>query len=624
VSSGNATAACLDRGDHRGAWIELARLVGAAPSTADCHVAARAMERLDAVAAGVTPVRVAILASVTAEPIAPMLIARGVRSHLALRTYVAPFDQWTQQALDPASELFQFDPDVVVLMLGLDEVAPALGREFLDGDAAAHAAAIDRTGDRIDAALRGIRSRTRARILLHAMVPPAAPALGMIDAQSGDGQRPAVRALNVRLAAACAETADAFLVDVERLVTRLGVSRWHDARMAALARLPYTPVALHALAEEYLRFIRAFTGRVRKVLITDLDDTLWGGIVGEAGPSQVRLTGAGGAAYLDLQRILLDLQRRGVLLAINSKNNEADAFAVLDERADMLLRREHFAAMRVNWDDKADNVIAIAAELGLGLDSVVYIDDSAAECARVQAACPDVLVVHLGVDLDGRADAIRDLGVFDRLSISEDDRRRSARYGAEHARGELRASAQTLEQFYASLEMEMAVERVSPATLGRAADLTQRTNQFTIATRRFTPDALAAHLDDAQRAGFVFRLADRFGDHGWIGLAMAEQQGERAVITDFMLSCRVLKRTVETAMLAAIGDWARERGASVLAGSFIPTSRNAPAATLFADHGFAPLGAASGDGAHRFERRLEPPLAPPAWITVRCTAAVSS
>lgn len=616
-----AIAARLDAGDDRGAWVEMARIIGHDPSTADCHVVSQMLERLNPTRAGLTGVRVAILASVTAEPIAPVLAARGVPSHLAIRTYVAAFDQWTQEALDAESGLYGFAPDVVILALRLEEVAPRLASGFLDLSASELQDAVDRATDRVGAAVSAIRSRSAAKILLHAMVPPVDGALGMIDGFSPDGQRPAVRRLNEGLARACAAAGDAYLVDVERLASSVGAARWHDARLAALAGFPFTPAAVHALASEFLRYIRAFAGRVRKVLVTDLDDTLWGGIVGELGVDGVRIgRDAAGAPYLDLQRALLGLTHRGVLLAIDSKNDEDEAMAVLNQRRDMLLRREHFSAVRINWLDKADNLIAIAAELNVGLDSLVYIDDSAAECERVRAACPDVLAIHLPADVSVRADLVRGLGVFDRLSYTDDDRERAGRYQAESGRRQALATAQSIEDFYRSLDMEMQVEPVTASTLARAAELTSRTNQFNLTTRRFTADALAAHLASDRHEALIFRLADRFGDHGWIGLAIVEQRGEVVELTDFLISCRVLKRTVETAMLAVVRDWAAARGAQTLRGSFVPTPRNRQAATFYTDHGFA---RAEPADAETFERSVGAALSAPEWIRVRKPEAVA-
>jgi FkbH-like protein len=305
-----------------------------------------------------------------------------------------------------------------------------------------------------------------------------------------------------------------------------------------------------------------------------------------------------------------------VLLAINSKNNPDDVFEVIDQHPAMLLRRADFAAIRVNWQDKATNLVELAEELNLGLDSFVFVDDNAVECDRVRQALPDVLTVQLSGDPAAYARTIRRLGVFDSLSFGDEDRARTALYRSEAQRRELQQSVASLDDFYRSLEMTLEIAPVGSQTLTRAAELTQRTNQFNLTTRRFTVDELRDYLARPGHEGFVFRLRDRFGDHGIIGLALTERHEDRYVIASLLLSCRVLKRTVEQSILAFLAERAKAHNSTALEGWFKPTRKNMLTANLYESHGFE----RTDDGEHdvqRFVRRVSVPLTASPWIVTQ-------
>jgi FkbH-like protein len=337
--------------------------------------------------------------------------------------------------------------------------------------------------------------------------------------------------------------------------------------------------------------------------------------VGEDGPEGIRLGDQyPGNAYIELQRVMLALYHRGVVLAINSKNNPEDAKSVLERHPGMVLRPEHFAATRINWQDKTTNMEELAAQLGLGLDSFVFLDDSDVECARLRQALPEVLTVQLAGEPAHFAAKLRRLGVFDRLTYSKEDADRGAMYRTEIQRAELRASAQSIEDFYRSLEMTLSIEPVDQRHIKRAADLTQRTNQFNLTTTRYTLDELSAAVERPGCDAYVFGLKDRFGDNGIIGFAKIETDGGVARITDLLLSCRVLKRTVEDAVLAFLGERARARGAVRIEGLFRPTRKNGQVSAFYEERGFSAAGEI-GD-ARRFTAAVENVPPSPPWIAV--------
>lgn len=335
-------------------------------------------------------------------------------------------------------------------------------------------------------------------------------------------------------------------------------------------------------------FRLSLAGRTCKAVVTDLDNTLWGGIVGEDGFNGLQLGGEyPGAAYRELQRALLDLHHRGVLLAICSKNNPPEAMEVLEKHPGMLLRPQHFAAMRINWTDKVQNLREIAAELNIGVDALAFLDDNPAECQRVRLELPEVTVLELPSNPMLFAPLLRQHPALERLTLSAEDRNRSHYYSEQRQRAASQQTAGSVEEFLRSLDQHIEILPVNEATCARVAQLTQKTNQFNLTTRRYSEQEIGEFQCSGQSEIFSVRVTDRFGDNGIVGVMIARREGAACIIDTFLLSCRVIGRTVETAMLAFLLDRARIHGVERLEGWFLPTRKNAPASDFYAKHGFA-------------------------------------
>jgi FkbH-like protein len=614
--------ALLSAGQHALAWAEITRSLRGEPSTAACVLAAELVSRLDAVEAGLVQVRVAVLGSFTLDPLQPLLTARALRSRLAVSLYMGGFNTWRQEAVDPTSGLRRFLPEILFLAVRGEDLCPTLTSQYAGLSEAETAGLIADLTGQIEDFIQSFRAWSDARVVLPALPYPASPALGILDHQVPHGQTAAVRQANSALADLVKRYRDVWLLDTDRLVRSVGAWRWGDSRLWGLARLPLSGAALHALAEEYVTYLRAFTGLSRKVLVLDLDNTLWGGVVGEDGPTGIQLgPDYPGSAYVEFQRVVLGLHQRGVVLAINSHNNEGDALEALEGHPAMLLRPHHFAAVRVNWQDKERNMLELSEELGLGLDSFVYLDDSQVECERMWQALPHVWTVDLHPEPAERPDLLRRLSLFDTLTFSAEDRRRGELYQQEMGRKRLLASAPSPEDFYRSLMMDLTIERVGPATLSRAAQLSQRTNQFNLTTRRYTEADLTGMLASATHEVYGVKLRDRFGDSGMVGLLITEREGGRVIVNTFLLSCRVLGRTVEDAALIFLLHRARRLGAGEVVGVFRPTAKNAAAADFFSRNGFQRISDTGGETRWRldaiaFDRSF------PDWFTVHLPAEI--
>ena len=471
--------------------------------------------------------------------------------------------------------------------MGTQEAAPALWEGFADRTAAEMRGVVERVLEDFRAWMGAFRSRSQAYLVVHTLEIPAFPARGILDAQSGCGQADCIGEINRGLRRIAAATSGVHVLDYDALVAASGRARWRDEQRWATVKLPLRTEGMLALAAEWVRYLCPLAGRAAKVLVTDLDNTLWGGVAGEDGPSGLRVNrDHSGIAWWNVQRALLDVKRRGILLAVASKNNRQDAVEVFRQHPGMPLRWEDFTAERVNWQDKATSLREIAAELNLGLDSLAFLDDNPAERELVRRELPEVTVIDLPDSPLGFADAIRQCPVLERLSFSAEDAERDRYYAGQRERAAARAGAANLEDYYRSLEQRVEMAPLDASTVVRAAQLTQKTNQFNLTTRRYSEQRLAVLAETAGWQVYTVRVEDRFGDNGLVGVVITQTAGETCEIEAFLLSCRVISRTVETAMLSFVAAESRARGLAGLRGWFLPTAKNAPAAECYRRHGF--------------------------------------
>jgi FkbH-like protein len=541
-------------------------------------------------ATGLKTIKVALLASFSIEFIHDALIAFGFANGLRVEIYQTGFGQIRQEVLNPASGLYSFGADVAILAVGGEDWLPEVYTDFMDADdqGAGLAGAVDRLGQDIAGLLQAYRAASACPVLLHNLAAPRLRRAGIADLRLLNGQANLVAQANALLVKVAAEVVDCYIVDYAALVTRFGANNWYDARMRLYAKAPIASGMLGFLAQEYMRYCRAFRGLTKKCLVVDLDNTLWGGVVGEDGVDGIALgPNYPGNAFVEFQRAVLDLHRRGVILGIASKNNPADVDEVFATHRAMLLRKEHFAATEIHWELKSESLRRIAQRLNIGLEHIVFADDNPAECALVRRELPMVTVIELPRRPEMYVEAWCAEGLFDQPSLSDEDRRRGQLYQQRAQAESMRAAASgNIEDYYRDLDMELRIAPVDASSIPRAAQLTQKTNQYNLTTTRYSEAEMAARLSDPDWIVSVIGVSDRFGDHGIVGVVMARVAGPELQIDNFLLSCRVIGRTVETAMLAYLCDAALQRGLHDLQGRIVPTAKNVPIRELFAQHGF--------------------------------------
>jgi FkbH-like protein len=397
-----------------------------------------------------------------------------------------------------------------------------------------------------------------------------------------------VRALNEGMREVLAALGNAYFLDLSQVLARLGFERFYDTRYWHIGRAPYARDALREVAETATRYWLATRGRARKCLVLDCDNVLWGGIAGEEELAGLALGAEHpGSAFREFQQEVKNFAARGVILALCSKNEPETVWRVFRDHAGMVLQEHDIAASRINWRDKAENLREIAAELNIGLDSLVFLDDSEFEIERVRSALPMVEAVHMPVD---RAVDYRNLllagGWFDTLAISEEDRSRGAMYRAEADRRLARNAIPDLAGYLRSLEMVAELALAGPGEIARVAQLTQRTNQFNLTTRRYSEHDIRALVEDLACDVLTIRVRDRFGDAGIVGAAILRSQGPLAIVDTLLMSCRVLGRGVEQVLAESCVDLAARRHCSEIEGHYVQSAKNGLVADFWTSLGF--------------------------------------
>ncbi len=434
---------------------------------------------------------------------------------------------------------------------------------------------------------------------------------GIFDHQNSEGQLAWTERLNARLLTFAESRREVYLFGLHHEMFLYGAERAYRNSASYYRGARFSPAFERRLGAALARLLAAMLRPRKKCLVLDLDNTLWGGVLGENGLRGIKLGDKGeGAVFRDLQREALQLADQGILLAVNSKNDEAAVREVFASHPGMVLKWDHFAAHRINWTDKASNLRAIAGELNIGLDSLVFADDSPHEIELVRRALPQVATVLLGGPPVSRLRIFRSMPYFDFLVFSEEDMRRKDHYAAERGRAAARTGCTTLEAYYRDLRMKAEISVSDPAAAPRVAQLTQKTNQFNLTTRRYSQGEISAAMNSSSRAVYSLRLSDRFGDSGIVGVAVILKGPDEWELEAFLLSCRVLGRTAEKAFLSVIQADCASAGAAYLCGDFIPTGRNGVAEPFYREAGFK---LRNGRWSYR---NASGPIPSPSWIEV--------
>jgi FkbH-like protein len=514
--------------------------------------------------------KLAILSNATTDLLIPAIVATAPRHAIWIDAKGAPFGSFVNEALDPQSETHQRRNDVVVLALDYR----AFGFTPCPGNAARAEELVDAAIQTVQQLAQAFQAANGALVVVQTLAPPTGSLFGSLDCQLPGTLNWMVERFNQQLRAA--RSPGTVLLDIAQLAASIGLDQWHDPIQWNIGKFPFSHDVVPLYADALCRVVMAAKGKAKKCLVLDLDNTLWGGVIGDDGMTGIVL-GQGdavGEAFLEIQRTALALRERGVVLAVSSKNDEAVARQVFREHPDMLLREEHIAVFQANWKDKASNLRAIADTLCIDVSALVFLDDNPAERQQVRLALPEVGVPELPAAPEYYPAMLLAGGYFESVQFTDEDRVRASQYQENAARTVALGAASDMGAYLESLEMVAHVSRFDEAGRTRITQLINKTNQFNLTTRRYTEAEVSAFETDRNVLGLQIRLQDRFGDNGMISVVICKREGEQWLIDTWLMSCRVLNRRLEEQVLNIVCEAARVQGIRELVGEYRPTAKN--------------------------------------------------
>jgi FkbH-like protein len=552
------------------------------------------------------PVRLAILASSTSDHLPPAIRLAGLRRKLLIDVHAGTYGQYRQDLLDPASTLHRFQPQAVLFSL--------TAREAIAGIAlTATAAEVDNGIARFTAELRSLWRKAReigdAAVIQQTFIDVSEPVFGGYDRIVPGAPATIIARLNDQVCEAAARDG-VLILDVARASQRDGIDAWFDVGRWLQGKLEIAPQAAPLYGDLAARILAALWGLSKKCLVLDLDNTLWGGVIGDDGLDGIVLGegSAAGEAHLALQRYAKQLKNRGVILAVCSKNDAKIAEVAFRDHPEMVLRRSDIAAFQANWDDKAQNLKAIASRLNIGVDSLVFVDDNPVERARVRQSLPMVAVPEMPDDPAHYVRSLADAGYFEAVAFTADDRSRAEQYAANAEREALLETAESMDDFLRGLKMTAVYGPFTAVDHARVVQLINKTNQFNTTTRRYAGHEIARVMEDPKAVTLQFRLLDRAGDNGLVStmiLRPTRADDEVLEIENWVMSCRVFGRELEFEAMNIAVDAARERGVRALVADYIPTAKNDVISKLYPSLGFTEVAQpASAKGTTRWRLHL--------------------
>jgi FkbH-like protein len=519
------------------------------------------------------PIRLAILGTATVDHLCAGIRVALLRRGLWAATYVCHYGMMQQELFDTHSDLHRFAPTHVLFSIDAGNLTSAL--DTVSEPEQARAALAAAVGD-IRGMWKTVRETLRAKVIQQTVVPRQLSLMGSNEHRAAASRDWFVCQFNDALRQ-CADTDGADLVAVDRRIARDGLRAWHTPNLWHRAKQEIAPGAAPMYGELVARVLAAQQGRSHKCLILDLDNTMWGGVIGDDGLQGIKLGqgNAYGEAFLAFQSYVRDLGRRGVILAVCSKNDEANALAPFVEHPEMLLRKGDIACFVANWNDKASNIRSIAKQLNIGLDFCAFVDDNPFERNLIRQELPMVAVPEMSDDPASYAQTVADAGYFEGLSLTDEDLTRNQLYQANWERETLRESSTDLNSYLRGLDMKIIWRRFDPVGAARITQLINKTNQFNLTTKRYTDDEVAAVMADCGAFGLQIRLTDRFGDNGIVSVIIGRLQPNNDVLIDtWLMSCRVLGRQMEEATLNLVAAEAQRLGGHMLIGEYRATKKN--------------------------------------------------
>lgn len=566
--------------------------------------------------------KIAYLGNFTLEPLNDYVKVFSLNERVLFTDYIGAYNQYFVEIMDEHGSLMEFNPDVIFLALSLKKLSPEIYYSF-------GSLSVESRRDKLNEIISTIldwaeqaKEKSNASVLLCNFSRPDYSHAGISDLKQEYSEAEFYFELNMKLIDLFRNDHRVYVFDMDKLSARFGRRKVTDAKMYYLAKMEWSERFLPVIATEIVRFIKALRNQTKKCLVLDLDNTLWGGVLGEDGPMGVRVgrDDPESAAYFDFQRKVLSLKERGVLLAICSKNNFEDVSELFEKRNDMPLKMDDFAAMEINWENKNENLLKIAGKLNLGTDSLVFIDDNPAECRLIETMLPEVKTVCLSEDPAAYSAIIDSLLDFEKAVITIEDREKSVQYQQNAQRQEHMQKIGDMRSYLQSLKTEIVIRNACIEDLTRVHQLFTKTNQFNVTTRRYTHGQVEEFYRNKSYDLSVVEARDQFGVIGTIGLYLLETGSDNSFRLDsFILSCRAMGRGIESAVMNYIKEkyvLHNDLNNVEFLALYKPTQKNLPAENFFLKQGFVMTEKKEHEGTSYLLKKHKTDLIECDWIHV--------
>ncbi len=560
-------------------WLR-ATLYDLKPSYSECIKIRRVIGGKNGLIEGNKKLNVALVGSYTLsnlkEPMWVSLVQKGFLPEITLGEY----DQYMQALLNPQSKIRSVDPDIIVIFLDTETFLDIVYNKISHKE---KISIIESKIAYLKSALLSLK-QTKAHIVLMNLAIPHYSPLGFRDPNSEEGVRNLVNEANKMIFVLKKELHNLTIFDFEDFASYYGKKNLRDEKYWYIGKLYISNEMSPVLCRELASLIASYYGKIKKCLAVDLDNTLWGGVIGEEGVGGIKLgDNETGKIYSDIQKIILDLNKNGVILAINSKNNIEDVEPVFSHHG-MVLKKENFAVIKCNWNDKALNLVDISSELNIGLDSIVVLDDNPVERISIKRKFPQVTVIDFPEDIAELPEVLKSIRFFDVLNLSGEDLKRTKMYLEEMGRDELKKQFTNLNDYLFDLGMVVCIEKFNEENIERVTQLINKTNQFNLRTMRYSKEEVKRLMENSMYRGYAVSLADKFGEFGIIGVLIFRQDERNWFVDTFLLSCRAMSRGVENVFLKkCIEDLPSKK---IICGEYIRTPKNTPVENFYKEFGF--------------------------------------
>ena len=536
--------------------------------------------------------RIAVIGSFTLNGLAETLQVKCAKSNIFSHIFSGGYNRYNEEILNSNSGLYSFNPEICFLILDTRTILEDLFYSTYDVSENDRRIFVNKKFEEISNLIKFYTNKSKSKIIFSNFVPPTYSSYGIFESKIEYGLQEMINDLNQKLSNEFKNDSLAFMFNLNGFVTNHGLNSIFDYRQYYLGDVKISLEKIPYLANELMGYVKPILGINKKCIVLDLDNTLWGGIIGEDGFNGIKLghNDPIGKSFIEFQKHLLSLHKRGIILAVNSKNNYEDAMKVIKEHPNMILREENFACLKINWNDKSANLREISQEVNIGLDSMVFFDDDKVNRDFIISVLPEVLTVDMPKDPSQYVPTLLELTDFNVLKITEEDKTRGKMYREQRKRTELEKSTNDFDEYLKQLNIKLFIKNANEFTIPRISQLTLKTNQFNLTTKRYQEEDIRNFSQDDKKIIGCARVEDKFGDNGITGVFIIDKINNKEWIIDtFLLSCRIIGRGIEQGIINYIISLAKKENVSKLIANFVPTKKNQPAENFLPSFGFEKL-----------------------------------